>query len=414
MLKKLRFRFVGIAILALSILLAVQTVAVNLANIYQRDSDTKAMLTLIAENNGTLPNRLFGDRFDYFSSFLNPFGEVEIYEETPHSTRYFVVEMTKNVVTRISTDHIAAVSDESAFRYASHVYSTAQPGFGFVDLYRYFYMQNGNKSIIVFMDFQKEIETILTMASISIIISLLAIFFLLGPIYWLSKLAMRPVEESIKKQKQFITDASHELKTPLAIISANTDVLELCEGENEWLTSIRNQTSRMNGLVKNLVTLSKLGEVNSSGEKKLFNLSEAVLDTASNFESSAMATGKEFEINVSPSISYKGDELEIRQLVSILCDNAVKYTNEGGSIRLSLYKSGKNIQFDMFNTCEHVDPDKTERLFDRFYRADASRSRETGGYGIGLSIAKAIVDRHHGKIKAVAPSTTEITFKITL
>lgn len=414
MLRKLRFRFLGITMLALSILLMVQVLAFNLANIYQRDSDTKEILTLIAENNGVLPRNIFEEKHNYFNSFLNPFGEVEINEETSYSTRYFVVEMTKNVVTRIHTDHIAAVSEQEAFSYASQVYSVAEPGFGFMGVYRYFYMQSGTKSLIVFMDFQKEIETIFTMASISILVSFFTMIGLMMPIYWLSKLAMRPVEESIKKQKQFITDAGHELKTPLAIISADAEVLEMCEGENEWLTSIKNQTVRMNGLVKNLVTLSKLDEVNNTGEKKLFDISEAVIDTASNFESSAKASNKSFEISASQGLTYKGDEVEIRQLVSILCDNAVKYTNEGGMIRLFLYKSGKNIQIDVFNTCEHVDPEKTERLFDRFYRADASRSRETGGYGIGLSIAKAIVDRHNGKIKAVANSTTEITFKITL
>lgn len=414
MLRKLRFRFLGITMLALSVLLLVQTVAVNLANIYQRDSDTKEILTIIAENNGVLPNNIFSETNNYFNQFLNPFGDVEINPEMPFSTRYFVVEMTKNVVTSIRTEHIAAVSEEEAFQYASQVYSVGQPGFGFMGIYRYLYVQRGAKSLIVFMDFQKEIETIFTMASISILFSFFTMLSLMLPIYFLSKLAMRPVEESMKKQKQFITDAGHELKTPLAIISADVEVMELCDGENEWLTSIKNQTYRMNGLVKNLVTLSKLGEMNESGEKKVFNISDAVLDTASNFESIAKATNKSFEIKVTEGLSYKGEEVEIRQLISILCDNAVKYADEGGQIKLSLYKLGKNIQIDMFNTCEYVDPDKTERLFDRFYRADDSRSRDTGGYGIGLSIAKAIVDKHNGKIRVFTTDTKEITFRITL
>ncbi len=414
MLRKLRFRFLGITVFALAALLLVQNVAVNLANIYQRDSDTKEMLMLIAENNGVLPNDFLADKYNYFSSFLKPFGDVEINAETQYSTRYFVVEMTKNVVTRISTDHMATVSDESAFLYASQVYSNGQVGFGFVDVYRYFYMENGSRSLMVFMDFQKEFDTILTMASISVMVSIFTILVLMFPIYWLSKLAMKPVEESIRKQKEFITDAGHELKTPISIISANAEVLEMCEGENEWLTSIKNQTVRMNGLVKNLIKLSKMNEMQQQGEKKLFNISEAVMDTASNFESSAKAGNKEFTTQIAGGINYKGDEVEIRQLISILCDNAMKYTDDGGKIKISLYKSGKHIQIDVFNTCEYVDPDKTERLFDRFYRADSSRSRETGGYGIGLSIAKAIVDRHHGKIKAVANGISEITFKITL
>ena len=218
----------------------------------------------------------------------------------------------------------------------------------------------------------------------------------------------------MQKQKQFITDAGHELKTPLAIISANTEVLEMCEGENEWLTSIKNQTVRMDGLVKNLVTLAKADESKIKRQTAKFNLSKAVSETASGFETAAKLANRNFAINVTESIYYRGEESELRQLISILCDNAIKYSDEQGIISLNLYKSGKSVVIEMYNTCEYVDPESVKSIFDRFYRADQSRSRETGGYGIGLSIAKAIVERHRGKIRAFTNGTTAITFKIVL
>lgn len=413
MLKRLQRKFLIIAMFALATLLFVQVTAVNLVNIYQRDADTKYMLQLIADNNGIMPNNYLGSS-DFLEQFLHPFSSDEdTYQETAYSTRYFVVEMRRNVAVRIDTDHINNVTDKQAFNYASRIYGT-EPGFGFIDIYRYYYLTEGESSLIVFLDFQKEIDAANTLAMISLYVSIITLILILIPVYLLSKIAMRPVAQSIEKQKQFITDAGHELKTPLAIISADAEVLELCGGENEWLTSIKNQTVRMNGLVKNLVKLSKLDEMKKDSEPARFNLSEAVYDTAIAFETSAQMYDRRLELKIAPDIMYFGEEVEIRQLVSILCDNAVKYANENGTIRLSLYKSGKSIVIDMYNTCEFVDPSTASRLFDRFYRADESRSRETGGFGIGLSIAQAIVHSHKGKIRVFTEGTTAITFKVIL
>ena len=411
MLKKLRRRFVAIAMFALAIMFLVQLTAVNVINLYQRDSETKEILKIIADNNGVLPGG--HDNANTLSDFLNPFGKLEINIETPYSTRYFVVELRKNVATKISTEHIAAVSDGAAYEYATQVYRRG-PGFGIVGSYRYYYKQGTEQSIMVFIDISRDLQLSFALMTISATVTLITLCLILVPVWWLCKQALKPVEEAMEKQKQFITDAGHELKTPIAIISADAEVMELCQGENEWLSSIKKQTVRMNTLVKNLVDLSKMGEEADSKKHTLFNISEAVLDTASNFDTTAKALGKNFTFSAARDIKYNGNEEEIRQLISILCDNAMKYTNENGIIRLNLYKVGKSIQIDVYNTCDYVDPSTVTKLFDRFYRADSSRSRETGGYGIGLSVAKAIVDRHKGKIKAVTDGTTAITIKITL
>lgn len=415
MLKKLQRKFMAIAMFALTSLVLVQSFAVNAINIYQRDSDIKNILVTIANNGGVLPNSYI-ETDNRFSNIFNPFGEMHLNIETPYSTRYFVVELRDNLVTKISTEHIAAVDNETAFEYAQTVYLENKPGFGSVDYYRYLYTTDDNKSMIVFLDLQRELAQCLALAFASMVVSFATIAALAVLVYWLSKSALRPVADSIEKQKQFITDASHELKTPLTIISANAEVLEMCEGENEWIASIKNQTTRLSHLVKNLVELTKLNEIHDDKHHYDFNISTALIETASNFETSAEVANKNFSYSAADNLTYHGNEAEIRQLITILCDNAIKYTDECGHIKLSLYRSGKNIIIESYNTCEYVDPNSVSRLFDRFYRADSSRAREskTGGYGIGLSIAQAIVHRHKGKIKVFTSGTTGITFKITL
>ena len=411
MLKRLQRKIVAIAILALITIVFVELLSVNLVNVYQRDSDSKSILYLIAQNDGVLPNTA---KDDSFSAFWNPFVRTQITVETPYSTRYFVVKLHGNIVTDISTKNIASVSDQDAFEYAAQIYGE-EPGYGFLDIYRYYYVKDSTtgNAIMVFLDFERELKETFALASISFLVGVVFIILLSFPVYLLTRSALAPVKRSIEKQKQFITDAGHELKTPLAIICADADVLEMCEGENEWITSIRSQTDRMNKLVRNLVSLSKLDEMTDETEHIDFNISEAVLDTALNFAPMAKSKNLTFELDVTPDLIFKGDEGEIRQLVSVLCDNALKYTNDAGEIRISLYKSGKTLCLDAYNTCDSVEKEKLPHLFDRFYRADPARARETGGYGIGLSIAKAIVERHKGKISASTADGKSILFHIT-
>lgn len=413
MLKKLQRKFITIALVALVTIVAIQMFAVNAVNIYQRDSEIRHILYIIAENGGVFPNSYHDS--SYIDAILNPFGNVHITVETPYSTRYFVVKLNNNVVSEVSTENIKSVSDSDAVEYASRVYKEGR-GFGFIDNYRYYFTDDieSGKGIMVFINFERERESTFKLASVSLLVGAACIILLLFPVYRLSKNAIKPIEQSIQKQKQFITDAGHELKTPIAIISADTEVLEMCSGENEWLTSIKNQTVRLGGLVKNLVTLSKLNE----GDKKIksapFNLSTAVEETVQSFETLAITSEVKFEYHIAPNIIYTGNEDEIRQLVSILSDNAVKYCLKGGKIVLDVYKNGKSVVISMYNDCEYIDRQKTDRLFDRFYRADSSRARETGGYGIGLSIAQVITERHKGKITASSSDSKSIVIKVVL
>ena len=217
--------------------------------------------------------------------------------------------------------------------------------------------------------------------------------------------------DNYEKQKQFITDASHEMKTPLAIISANAEVLEMVNGENEWTQSIQKQIKRMNHLTEEMVMLSRLDEENTSWNMQDCNLSDLVREIVDNFRTLAESKNKELYLEADEGILYCGDEMALRQLFSILLDNAVKYALPETRIECRL-TGGTRPVFVIRNQAEGLLPGKQDRLFDRFYRLDVSRNSETGGNGIGLSIAKAIVDAHKGKIIAFSQDRKEICFTI--
>lgn len=229
-----------------------------------------------------------------------------------------------------------------------------------------------------------------------------------------SVIAIRPFVENIQYQKRFITDASHELKTPLAIISANTEVLELTQGSNEWTESIKHQTVRMNELIKRLLLLAKFSEQGRNVTLVDFSLTDAAKESVDTFSTLAEAKGKTLNANIADGVTYRGDETGIRQLMSILLDNAVKYADDGGNICFTLTKQGKGAKIEVKNDCKDVDEKSLSHLFERFYRADESRARETGGYGIGLSIAQAIVENHKGKISVKSPDKKSVVFTVNL
>ena len=242
------------------------------------------------------------------------------------------------------------------------------------------------------------------------VFALLAMFIL---VFLFSGQAVAPVVESLEKQKRFITDAGHELKTPLAVISANVDVLELESGKSEWSSSIKNQVKRMNSLVKNLLTLSRMDEERMHVVFSDFDMSKAVKETSESFEAIAESRNKKYLMDIEDGINITGDKNAIVQLTSLLLDNSMKYSSENGSIHVLLSKD-KNIVLEVSNTCDYIPDGNLDRLFDRFYRADSSRSRESGGYGIGLSVARAIANSHGGEIEALRSGDRIIRFVVTL
>ena len=215
----------------------------------------------------------------------------------------------------------------------------------------------------------------------------------------IAKTIVKPVEESFEKQKQFISDASHELKTPLAVIEANADVLQDKVGENKWITYIQNEVQSMNKLVNDLLTLSKMENIKDINIQK-FDLSKEIQISVAVFESMIYEKEIKLETNIDEGILFNGEKEDIKHIISIILDNAIKHTEKAGKIIVDALKEKNDIKIEIKNQGEPIPAEEQEKIFERFYRVDKARSRSEKRYGLGLSIAKGIVDKYNGEIKA--------------
>lgn len=439
MVKKLRKKFVITAMLSLLLILVVMIAVINAVNLYSVYQDADNLLSILTTNDGRFPgmnNEDFRKRFEQddssaaSSSRETPvppnerfapdapfsFARLNITRsaEMPYQSRYFVVKYdSSGNVTETDLLHIAAITEDDAKEIAASINSSGKIK-GMYHSYRYKKKENDDgSSLIVFIDLSASLFNSFKLLIQSLIIGALALVAMFILVFIFSSQAVAPVVESLDKQKRFITDAGHELKTPLAIISANVDVLELEAGKSEWTSSIRNQTKRMNSLVKNMLTLSRMDEERINVVFSDFDLSQTIREAATSFQTVAESKGKKYQIDIADGIHITGDKNAINQLASLLLDNAIKYSSESGSIHVILSKN-KNIVFEVANTCDSIPSGNLDRLFDRFYRADSSRSRESGGYGIGLSVARAISVSHGGNIEAVRDGDKIIRFIVTL
>lgn len=409
MIKKLQRKFVMITMLSLILVMVLLVGSINVINFYQMDHRVNGAIQILSENHGNFPK---------FDRGKPPKGKpdfgFQMNEETPFETRYFTVEIGESgSIREIDTSHVAAVSSEDAAGFTNKVLSSGKSR-GYTGIYKYAIVEQANGSMLIFVDCRSQLQTstLFLLISSGVALATLLLVFLLISVF--SKKAIKPIIISMEKQKQFITDAGHEIKTPLAIISANADVLELTGGENEWITSIRNQTNQLDKLVKNLLMLSKMDEDSLRLSFHDFDISEAVLEIAGSFEALAETQNKQLRLDILPGLTLHGDENSICQLISTLTDNAMKYSNKNGIIKISLSAVKKGIKLEVYNTTDEIDTENLNQLFDRFYRADSSRSRETGGYGIGLSIARSIVEAHHGKISVKSEDGRSICFTVLI
>ena len=269
-------------------------------------------------------------------------------------------------------------------------------------------------SIIAVIDIGNEISYSRSLLKVTLITgSLFCLLLCVLAVMQIRRL-LRPVGEAFTKQRQFVWDASHELKTPLAVISANAQVLEHELGENEYLGYIVNEARSMNTLVQNLLTLARM---DSSGQKppfESFDLGRTLLAAALPMEGLAFEHGKTLEVNASEGIYCVGNEALIRQLAVILLSNALEHSGSSAQISLTLRARGDRRVFSVHNTLSYIPPEEQKRIFDRFYRSDSSRSSESGGSGLGLAIAKSIVQLHRGSIKLESSPENGTCFTVTL
>lgn len=403
MIKKLRIKLIAASMASLFLVLFVIGGIVGILNYRKIVNDADRILEVLGENAGKFPQKFPGEKKD---------GRYGMSPELPYESRYFSVLLDENgSIILTDTSKIVSIDTEKAMEYASKLWEKEKEK-GFLDDYRYWRCSYNEEVRIIFLDCRRQLDNfhnfLLTTFGVSSL-GLLSVFILM---VYLSARIVKPFSDNYEKQKRFITDAGHELKTPLAIIEADTEVLEMDFGENEWLQDIHGQTKRLADLTNALVVLSRMEEEENRDMKIELPLSDIVEEVCHTFRAPAKVQEKSLVNAIEPMISMKGDEKAIRGLVTILLDNAVKYTNNKGQISVTLKKKKNRIYLSVFNTTEHISKEQISHLFDRFYRTDASRNSQTGGYGLGLSIAVATVDSHRGKI--IAETEDEKSLRITV
>ena len=419
MMKQIRQRFIRIALLALTLAMLLVAGSINMVHLVSTIGELNTTLDYLVENENAISQEK-----QKKGGFQNGEGEGEgrrangttadsgqqlkqkghnHMQSTLEESRYFIViqrndgELLLGVGSK-ETDY----TEEELLSIADGVFASgSSSGNTGTYMYRITDKDDGAR-VAVFLNCESKYSEIATLALISLCAFIAGILLAWLVVFLLSNQAIKPIVENIERQKQFITDAGHELKTPLTVISANMDVLSMDIGQNEWIHGTQKQVSNMRKLVNELIYLSRMDEADSHLERSVFNLSNAVSDVSAPFAGMAEFNGKNLILNAEDNLTLCGDEQAVRRLISTLCENAVKHAPEDSDILITLSRSGKNIVFSTENASkEPLSEEALPHLFDRFYRGDESRSKEeNSGFGIGLSIARAITEKHGGTIKA--------------
>ncbi len=434
MVKQLQKKFIISAMLAVTILLVVLIGGINVFNYLTTSNDNDRLMEMLCysfetstkwsadtTDNTQSPQSINGTQknttADISGSQNNPdfppqdngtkppddkknngFGRHD--KNAVDSARYAAVAIDKNgKIIRTDVTHISSLTEDEVTAITEALKNTAS-GTGTYNgfLYSISETKRAEGKVIILLDNGMQISSFFTVLFISVGAGIFGWLLMLLLVILLSKKTIAPVARSIEKQKQFVTNAGHEIKTPLAIILANTDAMELHNGENKWSKNIRAQTLRLSGLMQNLLMLAKMDESSAKLPMCSFDISTAAEDTVGAFIEPAALKGVMIEQDIQKGLQLNGNRDSIVQLMTVLLDNAVKYTVSGGMIRAKLSGNDKNIALSIANTCEPID--HPEKLFDRFYRGDSARTQKNGGYGIGLSVAQAIAELHKGTITA--------------
>lgn len=316
-------------------------------------------------------------------------------------------------VTEWSSDRADLYDDDQIQTFADAALAQGRDS-GRVDTQYYRLTDSSDGRLLIALDARLEFLSARRMLGSAALVASLACLLLSAGAYLLIRRMLQPVQASFDRQKQFVWDASHEFKTPLAVISANAEVLSRDIGPNEYLGYIQSEVKRTDSLVQNLLTLARMDKGAVKAEMKRLDLSQALLGVALPFESTVFESGRTLETDIPEGVFIRGDEAMLQQLAVILLSNALKYSNEGGTIRLSLSQKGRGAVITVYNTGPGIAPENLEKIFDRFYREDLSHNSEVAGNGLGLAIARNIAQAHKGHIRAESHFGQDATFTVTL
>lgn len=433
MIRKLRVRFIILSTASLLLLLGIIVISSSVLTYRELVENADRVLAMLAENGvHPLPElppeqvRFPGtDAEKRDKEFMGPFGRRPLSPESMYEARFFAVVLSaEGQVLRVDTQRIVMVDETEAGDYGEAAYRK-KGARGFIGEFRYQKLTGENSDsdhemCVLFLDCGRNLFTFKHSLMINCLISFLGLVAVFIVIVVISGKIVRPVSESYEKQKQFISVAGHEIRTPVTIIDADAELLAMEIGDgNEWMQDICKQTKRMAVLTDNLLTLSRMDEHRQQYTMIDFPISDVVEETVLSFQALAHSRNRNIMTEIAPMLSFHGDEGSVRQLVGILLDNAIKYIREqadGGceDILLKLGKKGRSLCLSVSNSSEPVSEEQLKRFFERFYRTEQSRDSETGGYGLGLSIARSIVEAHRGKITASAPAAGTVRITVVL
>ncbi len=329
------------------------------------------------------------------------------------SNAYTVTLDAEGGVTAWSSDRADLYTDAQIQAFADAALATGRTA-GRVDTQYFRLTGSGDARLLIALDARLEFLSAQRMLRASMLVASLACLLLAAGAYLLIRRMLQPVQASFDRQKQFVWDASHEFKTPLAVISANAEVLSREIGPNEYLGYIQSEVKRTDSLVQNLLTLARMDKGTVAAEMKRFNLSDALLAVTLPFESTVFEAGRTLETDIPEGVFLRGDEAMLQQLAVILLSNALKYSDANGTIRLSLAQKGRGATITVYNTGMGIAPENLTKIFDRFYREDLSHNSEVAGNGLGLAIAQTIAQAHKGHIRAESEYGKSATFTVTL
>lgn len=417
MIKKLRFQFILITMLCISFIFILILIVINLSmNISSRNRGF-ALLSRIADIQIQHPHDPELPEPAPERSRRNPFlvppdfsiGGLDTFRS------FSVLYDQEGTPLQLHYNKDSDMDQESILQLANRVMQKQTTSDrGVISEYLFLIREHDQGRQIFFLDYSLEKNLSLRLVRICLCIGLVGILFIFIPVFFLSHWITKPVQMAFDRQKQFIADASHELKTPLTIITTNAEVLEGSMGENKWLQHILFQTRRMNILIKNLLDLARLDSYDKAISFSDFDMSKAVKNAALSFESLAFEYRKTYRIDIAPNLFLHGDENAIRQLVTILLDNAFKYSDDEGFISLFLYSQGDKKVLRIENSGPGIPPEDQPYIFERFYRSDTSRSRSSGSYGLGLSIAASIAKIHRGQLHVSSDGTSYTCFTLSI
>lgn len=411
MITKLRVKFVCVTMLSVGIIFLLLLVAVNVSMTLSIRREADSILNRVIEADGQIERpQTDSEDTDEAGKLADPGRMARI----SNIKRTFAVRLDhEGRISNIVDNGSSSFTQDEIKKLVEQIVSEGKTA-GEYQNHRYLSSPTSYGSIIAFINCTHEEENMNRLLKICMITGSVCILFLLAAAIFLSFWATGPVSEGFKRQKQFIADASHELKTPLAVIGANVSVLEGAFGANQWTGYIQSEVKRMNRLVNDMLRLAKMEHPQLEYPMEALDLSKIALETLLPYECIAFEQGKVFEYRVEPGLTTHGNKDGLIQVLHIFMDNAFKYSEPGGRIHMLAKQERKRICLEFQNTCPGISKEALPHIFERYYREDSSHSRQSGGFGLGLPIARAILERHHAKVRVKSDGASFVLFQIHL